>query len=82
MCKTSLHFYLELSLNLSADKNPNAICRFANLCFTLFSLVFKFSSATACRNTPSPLFMSHIFFWKSKVKHTGVDITCFFQDAK
>ena len=30
-----------------------------------------------------PLFnQSHFFFWKSKVKHTGVDITCFFQDAK
>ena len=30
---------------------------------------------------PNPLLINHIF-WKSKVKHTDVDITCFFQDAK
>ena len=36
---------LEWSLNLSTDKKSNAICIFANLCSTLFSLWFKFSSA-------------------------------------
>ena len=29
-----------------------------------------------------PSFSQSYFFWKNKVKHTGVDITCFFQDAK
>ena len=29
-----------------------------------------------------PLFNQSYFFGKSKVKHTGVDITCFFQDQK
>ena len=29
-----------------------------------------------------PPFNQVHFFWKSTVKHTGVDITCFFQDAK
>ena len=37
--------HLEWSLNLSIDKKLNAICKFANLCSTLFSLWFKFSSA-------------------------------------
>ena len=37
--------YLEWSLNLSTGKESNAICIFANLCSTLFSLWFKFSSA-------------------------------------
>ena len=33
--------------------------------------------------TQTPCNQSHfLFFLKSKVKHTGVDITCFFQDAK
>ena len=36
---------LEWSLNLSTDKKSNAICIFANLCSTLFSLWFKFPSA-------------------------------------
>ena len=31
---------------------------------------------------PNPLLINHIFFWKNKVHHTDVDITCFFQDAK
>ena len=32
---------------------------------------------------PSILILTnHIFFWKSKLKHMGVDITCFFQHAK
>ena len=30
---------------------------------------------------PNPLLINQLF-WKSKVEHTGVDITCFFQDAK
>ena len=30
---------------------------------------------------PTP-FSSITFLWKSKVMHTGVDITCFFQDVK
>ena len=29
-----------------------------------------------------PFFYNHMFFLKSKVKHTGVDITSFFHDAK
>ena len=36
---------LEWSLNVRTDKKSNAICIFANLCSTLFSLWFKFSSA-------------------------------------
>ena len=31
---------------------------------------------------PNSLLINHIFFWKSKVKHTGADVTCFFQDVK
>ena len=27
-----------------------------------------------------PLLINCIFSWKSKLKHTDVDITCFFQD--
>ena len=38
---------LEWSLNVRTDKKPNAICIFANLCSTLFSLWFKFPSALA-----------------------------------
>ena len=30
----------------------------------------------------NPLLINHIIFWKSKLKHTGADIMCFFQDAK
>ena len=37
-------------------------------------VVFPFIS------TPSKTIKT--FFWKSKIKHTGVEITCFFQDAK
>ena len=37
--------HLQWSLNLSTDKKSNAVCIFANLCSTLFSLWFKFSSA-------------------------------------
>ena len=29
-----------------------------------------------------PLLINHIFSWKSKLKHTGVDITFFLQDAE
>ena len=29
-----------------------------------------------------PLFNQSHFFWKGKIKHTGADIMCFFQDAK
>ena len=40
--------------------------------------------STFCRNAQK---INHIFnqshiFWKSKVKHTGADVACFFQDAK
>ena len=31
---------------------------------------------------PNPLSINHIFFWKTKLKHTDVDITRFFQDTK
>ena len=31
---------------------------------------------------PNLILINHIFLSKSKVKQTGVDITCFFQDAK
>ena len=37
--------HLEWSLNISTGKKSNAICTFVNLCSTLFSLWFKFSSA-------------------------------------
>ena len=37
--------HTEWSLHLSTDKKSNTICIFANLCSTLFSLWFKFSSA-------------------------------------
>ena len=37
--------HLEWSLNISTDQKSNTICIFANLCSTLFSLWFKFSSA-------------------------------------
>ena len=38
--------HLEWSPNLSTDKESNSVCIFANLCSTLFSLWFKFSSAS------------------------------------
>ena len=43
----SIFFALRLKwcLNLSTDKKSDAVCIFANLCFTLFSLSFKFYSA-------------------------------------
>ena len=44
-CPFFFALQLELSLNSSTDKKSNAICIFANLCSTLFSLWFKFSSA-------------------------------------
>ena len=44
-CSFFFALHLEWSLNLSTDKKSNAICIFANLCSTLFSLWFKFSSA-------------------------------------
>ena len=31
---------------------------------------------------PTPILINHIFSWKSKIKHTDVDPTCFFQDIK
>ena len=43
-CSFFLAVQLEC-LNLSTDKKSHAICIFANLCSTLFSLWFKFSSA-------------------------------------
>ena len=44
-CSFFFALHLEWSLNLSTDKKSDAICIFANLCSTLFSLWFKFSSA-------------------------------------
>ena len=41
----SFALHLEWSLYLSNDKKSDAICIFANLCSTLFSLCFKFPSA-------------------------------------
>ena len=40
---------------------------------------FYYSSLSA---HPTPFQSITFFFLKSKVKHTGVDIRCFFQDAK
>ena len=31
---------------------------------------------------PTSLLINHIFSWKSRLKHTGLDIICFFQDEK
>ena len=31
---------------------------------------------------PTPFLINHIFSWESKLKHTDVDTTCFFQDIK
>ena len=44
-CSFFFALHLEWSLNLSTDKKSDAICIFANLCSTLFSLWFKFFSA-------------------------------------
>ena len=44
-CSFLYAFHLQWSLNISTDKKSNAVCTFANLCSTLFSLWFKFSSA-------------------------------------
>ena len=44
-CSFFFALHTEWSLNLSTDKKSNTICIFANLCSTLFSLWFKFSSA-------------------------------------
>ena len=44
-CSFFFALHLEWSLNLSTDEKSNAICIFANLCSTLFSLWIKFSSA-------------------------------------
>ena len=48
--------------------------------FYIFHLPFFYYNPPFC--PPNPLLINHILIWKSKVKHTGVDITCFFQDAK
>ena len=42
-CSFLYAFHLQWSLNISTDKKSNAVCTFANLCSTLFSLWFKFS---------------------------------------
>ena len=42
-CSFFVALHLEWSLNISIYKKSNAICIFANLCSTLFSLWFKFS---------------------------------------
>ena len=42
--------------------------------------VFKYSIYTFLPT--QPLLINHIFSWKSKLKHTGVDITCFFSRCK
>ena len=47
-CSFFFALHLQWSLNLSSDKKSNAICIFANLCSTLFSLRFKFSLAWFC----------------------------------
>ena len=44
-CSFFFALHLQWSINLSTDKKSNAVCIFANLCSTLFSLWFKFSSA-------------------------------------
>ena len=44
-CSFLFALQLEWSLYLSTDKKSDAICIFAKLCSTLFSLWFKFSSA-------------------------------------
>ena len=44
-CSFFFALHLEWSLNISIDKKSNAISISANLCSTLFSLWFKFSSA-------------------------------------
>ena len=43
-CLLFFALHLEWPLNFSTDKKSNAICIFVNLCSTLFSLWFKFSS--------------------------------------
>ena len=56
--------------------------------FALFPFIEDFyifhsplSITTSFSAHPTPLNQSH-FWGKSKVKHTGADIACFFQDAK
>ena len=44
-CSFFFALHLEWSLDLRTVKKQNAICLFANLCSTLFSLPFTFSSA-------------------------------------
>ena len=44
-CSFFFALHLQWSINLSTDKKSNAVCIFANLCSTFFSLRFKFSSA-------------------------------------
>ena len=44
-CLFLFALHLEWYLNISIGKKSNAVCLFANLCSTLFSLWFKFSAA-------------------------------------
>ena len=70
-CSFFFALHLEWFLNLSTDKSPVAICIFVNLCSTLFSLWFEFSSGWF-------YFLSKCA--KKRVKTNGVtlfDITLF-----
>ena len=70
---------------LNKNCNPFALFLFINTPFKMVkwrSLYFPFTSFyynfPFCLPNPN---QSH-FFWKSKVKHKGVDIQCFLQDEK
>ena len=54
--------------------------KWLNKKFYIFHLPLFLITLYYCQ--PNPLLINHIFSWKSKLKQTGVDITCFFPRRK
>ena len=55
------------------------LCVTYTLCYSVFTYTFLVEPPPC---PPTSLLINHIFSWKSKLKHTGVDITCLFSECK
>ena len=82
LCSFFFALHLESSLNLSADKKSTCNLYICELVFHFIQSGIQIFFSYCLSKYPLPPFLSVTIFLKSKVKHTGVDITCFFQDAK
>ena len=86
ICLTILQEVGVISI-LQKNCNPFALFPFINTPSKKIKLRFLYIPLTLFLLQPpflptQPPFNQSYFFWKSKVKHTVVDVTCFFQDAK